>query len=149
MMKKIAGAGLLLAVLGTAAALADTHEEREAVMRANNGALRALQPLVTAFDAAAVRAQGQILADNGAKIAALFAPGTDQNDPHALPTVWSDPAGFKAAADKFTADAQKVMAATDGPSLQAALALVQADCGGCHRTYRAPMAPPRPAAPAQ
>jgi len=146
-MKKIVSASLLFAVLGTAAALADAHSDREAVMRANGGAVRALNGAVANFDAGVVKTQGQVLVDNAAKIKTLFAPGTDQNDPDALPAVWTDAAGFSAAADKFSADAAKVAMATDGPSLQAALAAVNGDCGGCHRTYRKPPAP-RPAPPA-
>ncbi|MBV9549727.1 MAG: cytochrome c, partial [Alphaproteobacteria bacterium] len=65
-------------------------------------------------------------------------------DPGVLPVIWTDASGFNAAADKFAADAAKIGAATDGPSLQAAMTAVQGDCGGCHRTYRAPP-PPRPA----
>lgn len=149
-MKRIASTTLLLAVLGTGAALADAHSDREAVMRANGGAVRTLNGLVANFDVAAVKTQGQVLVDSAAKIKAAFAPGTDQNDPGALPAVWTDSAGFAAAADKFGADAQKVLAATDGPSLQTALAAVNADCGGCHRSYRTPPAPRQaPPAPAQ
>jgi cytochrome c556 len=44
---------LLLAVLGTGVALADAHSDREAVMKANGGAVRALNGLVANFDAAA------------------------------------------------------------------------------------------------
>jgi len=146
-MKKILSTSLLFAVLGTAAAFADAHSDREAVMRANGGAVRALNGAVANFDAAVVKAQGQVLVDNAAKIKTLYAPGTDQNDPDALPAIWTDAAGFSAAADKFAADAAKVGAATDGPSLQAAIAAVNADCGGCHRAFRKPPAP-RPAPPA-
>jgi len=143
-MKKIASTSLLFALLGTAAAFAAAHDDRVAVMRANNGAMMALRPLVANFDAAAAKTQGQVLVDNAAKIKAAFAPGTDQADPGVLPVIWTDASGFNAAADKFAADAAKIGAATDGPSLQAAMTAVQGDCGGCHRTYRAPP-PPRPA----
>ena len=141
-MKKIACTALLLA-LGTAAAFAAAHDDRAAVMRANNGAVMALRPLVANFDAAAAKTQGQVLVDNAGKIKAAFAPGTDTNDPGAAPAIWTDAAGFNAAADKFGADAAKIGAATDGPSLQVALMAVNGDCGGCHRTYR--VTPPRPA----
>ena len=146
-MKKIASTTLLFALLGTAAAFAAAHDDRAAVMRSNGAATGALRGQVANFDAATVKTQGQVLVDNAAKIKVLFAAGTDTSDPGALPTVWSDAAGFAAAADKFAADAAKVGAATDGPSLQAALMAVNGDCGGCHRTYRAPPAP-RPAPPA-
>lgn len=144
-MKKIVSATLLFAALGTVAALADAHSDRQAVMRANGGAQRALAPLVAAYDAAAVKVQGQILVDNAAKIKTLYAAGTDMNDPQANPVIWTDMAGFSAANAKFATDAAAVAAAADGPSLQAALTAVNADCGGCHRTYR--VNPPRPPAP--
>jgi cytochrome c556 len=136
---------LLFAVLGTAGAFAAAHDDRVAAMRANGAATRALNGAVANFDAALVKTQGQVLVDNAAKIKAAFAPGTDQNDPGAAPAIWTDAAGFNAAADKFAADAAKVLAATDGPSLQAALTAVNGDCGGCHRAYR--IQAPRPAAP--
>ena len=141
-MSKVLPATLVLALLGTAAlaqapAMSPAKQEREALMRANNGAMRALMPLVASFDAAAAKAQGQILMDNGGKIAAQYAAGTDQNDTGVQPVTWTDAAGFKAAADKFTADAAMIGAATDGPGLQAAIQVVNADCNGCHRTYRA------------
>lgn len=146
-MKKILSTTVLFAVLGTAAAFADAHSDREAVMRANGAATGKLRPLVAAFDAAAVKEQGAILVANAAKIKTLYAAGTDQNDPDALPAIWTDAAGFNAAADKFATDAAAVAAATDGPSLQTALTALNGDCGGCHRTYRKPPAP-RPAPPA-
>ena len=141
-MSKVLPATLVLALLGTAAlaqapAMSPAKQEREALMRANNGAMRALMPLVASFDAAAAKAQGQILMDNGGKMAAQYAAGTDQNDTGVQPVTWTDAAGFKAAADKFTADAAMIGAATDGPGLQAAIQAVNADCNGCHRIYRA------------
>jgi cytochrome c556 len=138
-MKKILATATLLA-LATGAAFAAAHDDRVAVMRANNGAMMALRPLVANFDAAAAKAQSQILVDNAAKIKAAFAPGSDQNDPGVLPVIWTDNAGLNAAADKFAADAAAIGAATDGPGLQAAMTAVQGDCAACHRVYRAPPA---------
>ena len=112
-MSKVLPATLVLALLGTAAlaqapAMSPAKQEREALMRANNGAMRALMPLVASFDAAAAKAQGQILMDNGGKMAAQYAAGTDQNDTGVQPVTWTDAAGFKAAADKFTTDAAMI-----------------------------------------
>jgi cytochrome c556 len=90
-----------------------------------------------------VKAQGQILVDNGHKIMALFAAGTDQADPGAAPAIWTDAAGFQAIANKFVTDATAVMNAADGPALKAALTTLQGNCGACHKTYRI-QAPPRP-----
>src|SRR5205809_322987 len=65
-MKKVASAAFVFALLGTAAAFAAAHDDRVAVMRANNGAVMALRPLVAAYDGAAVKAQGQLLVDHPA-----------------------------------------------------------------------------------
>jgi len=157
-MKKAIIGTLVLALVGPVAlaqapAQSPAKQEREALMRANNGAMRALMPLVANFDAAAAKAQGQILVENGGKIAVQYSAGTDQNDSGVQPVAWTDAAGFKAAADKFTADAAMIGTATDGPGLQAAIQAVNADCNGCHRTYRAQptgrgRGGPPPAAPA-
>jgi len=143
-MKKTVCAALLLAAASGMVFAQDINAERAAVMRSNGQAVAALRPLTTSFDAAAVKAQAEVLAGNGAKIAVLFAPGTDQNNPQASPAIWTDAAGFKAAADKFTADANALTAVSDGPGLAAALATLQSNCGACHKAYRL-QPPPRPA----
>lgn len=146
-MKKIAAVALF-AALGLTAAIADTHEDREALMKANGGALKALGEAGKAptFDPAAAKAPAQTLIDNAAKTPALFAPGTENADPAALPNIWTDAAGFKAAAAKLGTDATALQGATDAASYAAALKTVQGDCGACHTTYRAKPAPkPAPA----
>ncbi len=126
------------------AAFADAHTDRQAVMRANNTAITAIDGLVVGIlKPDEVKKNAQILIDNGARISALFAPGTDQNDPGAKPEVWTDAAGFKAANDKFIADAKTFLTAPDRIAMAHALVTVQADCAACHRTYR--VMPPAPA----
>ena len=143
-MKNAVCAVLALLLASGVAGAQDINAERAAVMRANGQAVAALRPLTANFDAAAVKAQADILAANGQKIAALFAPGTDQSHPQASPAIWSDAAGFKAAADKFTADANALAAVSDGAGLTTALAALQSNCGGCHKAYRI-QPPPKPA----
>jgi cytochrome c556 len=142
-MKKILAVSLVLAVSGAAVAAADTHEDREALMKQNGAALKALGGAATApaLDAALVKAQSQILIDNAAKIPTLFAPGTETADDEALPAVWNNAAEFKAAAAKLGSDAQAVQGATDQASLAVALISVQGDCGSCHSAFRAPRKP--------
>jgi len=136
MRAKTLAIGLLLAC-GATAAFADAHGDRQALMRANNAAITAIDDLVTgALKLPEAKKQGQILIDNGARITALFAPGTDQNDPGIKPVLWTDAAGFAAANDKFIADARTVLTAPDRIALAHALVTVQADCAACHRTYR-------------
>jgi len=141
-MKKIIAVALAVTGLGIAAAVAGVHEDREGLMKQNGGALKALSAANTAtpFDAAAAKAPAQTLIDNAAKMPALFGPDT-QPDAEALPTIWSDQAGFKAAAAKLGTDAAALQAATDQASFAVALKTVQGDCGGCHTVYRAKPAP--------
>jgi cytochrome c556 len=149
-MKKAFWAGLILAALGTSTALAGVIEDRQDIMKNNNNASRVLGGMARGtapFDAAAAKAQLQMIVDGVAKLPTLFPAGSDQGTGTtktlALPTVWSDTAGFKTAAAKLGSDAQAAMAATDQASFATAFQTVQADCGACHKTYRA--APPRPA----
>ena len=146
-MKKTIAVALFAAV-GLTAAIADTKGDREALMKSNGGALKALGEAGKAatFDPAAAKAPSQTLIDNAAKIPGLFAPGTDTTDPAALPVIWTDQAGFKAAAAKLGTDAAALQAATDAAGFATALKTVQGDCAACHNTYRAKPAPkPAPA----
>src|SRR4051812_22496410 len=131
-------------LLGSTVAMADAHSDRQALMRANTKASQAIDTLVIGIlNRDKIKDQVKILVDNGAQIAALFGPGTDQNDPAVKPEIWSDAAGFKAADDKFVSDAKVFLTAPDRVALATALIALQADCAACHRTYRvAPAAPP-------
>lgn len=141
-MKKFVASVAAFALLGAAAAFADAHADRQALMRANNAATTAIDGIIIGvLKPEAIKAQAQILIDNGGKIPALFAPGTDQNDPAILPALWTDQAGFKAAAAKFVTDTKVLLTpSTDRLALVKALQLVQADCAACHKAYR--VAPP-------
>ncbi len=141
-MKKFAV--IVAALLGSADVLtgawADAHGDRQALMRANSAAANAIDAItIGVLKPEAIRAQAQILIDNGGKMGALFATGTDQNDPAILPALWTDQAGFRKAADKFVADARVLLKpSTDRLALVRALQAVQADCAACHKAYRVP-----------
>ena len=150
-MKKSVCIGLLLAGIATAA-MADMVTDREDLMKSFGGPGRILGGMARmpdTFDAAAAKTQLQILSDGAAKIPTSFPAGS--NDPAtktlALPTVWSDNAGFMAAAAKFSGDIKSAQAATDGMTFQTAYGKVQGDCNACHMTYRAPLPPRAPAPP--
>ncbi len=153
-MKKTFWVGLLLVTVSASAALAGALEDRQALMKQFGGTGRILGPMAkgtTPYDAMTANAQLQILVDGAAKMPGLFPPGSDMDSATtksmALPTVWTDMPGFKAAAAKLGTDAKAAMAATDQASFTTAYAVVQSDCGACHKTYRA-APPPRPAAAA-
>jgi cytochrome c556 len=71
----------------------------------------------------------------------LFPAGTNLPSSKALPTVWSDRAGFEARAAAY-ADAARALAQAAQSGDRAAFltqwAAVRATCGACHDAYRAP-----------
>ena len=70
----------------------------------------------------------------------MFPAGSDTGDTKALPTVWSDKAGFdKAGTDAEAAYDKLAMAAGTGDmaAIGAAWGDVGKSCGSCHNKYRA------------
>ena len=69
----------------------------------------------------------------------LFPAGTDVAGTDARPEVWSDPAGFQAAAERFKTATRALaapLAAGDRPALLAAINAVRESCSGCHAGYK-------------
>jgi cytochrome c556 len=162
-MKKFAAVTAVLALVGTAAAIAqqaappappaapaaaapapppppdsEARAARRAVMRSTQQTVTQINEIVIGvMDPAGLKTRLQTLTENAQKTAALFAPGTDRNDAGAKPEIWTDPAGFKAANDKFIADIQKVVVAIpDRVKLAEAMRDLQSNCAGCHTKYR-------------
>jgi cytochrome c556 len=115
---------------------------RQATMKANAGHAGAIKSILSeypqalsqvAYHAAAIR-------DSSEHVPSLFPAGSDEPPTQALPAVWSDQAGFKAAADKTEVLAQKLVDAArtgDAQATTAAFAtLGKEGCGGCHTTFR-------------
>ena len=69
----------------------------------------------------------------------LFPAGTNLPNSHALPTIWSDRAGFEARAAAYATAAQALAEAAQGGDRAAFLtqwAAVRQACSGCHDTYK-------------
>ncbi|MDF2372725.1 MAG: cytochrome c [Rhizobiaceae bacterium] len=65
----------------------------------------------------------------------LFPEGSETGmETTAAPSIWSDPAGFQAIADKMAADSSAKV--TDMDSFKAAFGATTASCGACHQGYR-------------
>ena len=74
-----------------------------------------------------------------AAIPGMFPAGSEGGE--ALPTVWSDRAGFEAEAAKYKAAADRLAAAAgagDKAAFAAAFGEVRASCASCHAAYKVP-----------
>ncbi|MBX9885402.1 MAG: cytochrome c [Novosphingobium sp.] len=77
----------------------------------------------------------------GKAIPTMFPAGSNGAASNALPTVWSDRAGFEAAAANLTAAASKLAdlaKAGDGPGATAQWEVLKGACNDCHNKYRKP-----------
>lgn len=137
----------LVAVLAAGTAFAaDPIETRKKTMKAIGGAFGGVMVKMvkgeTPYDAAAAKAAATTLSQTaaGIDIAALFPAGSDKGgDTEALPKIWSDAAGFKAAMDTMKAATAAQVANSDQglDKLKVAVAEIGKTCKGCHDGYRA------------
>ena len=133
-------AGALVGGATIALAQADVIKERQENRKQTAAAMRAIKGVIDAKGATtgAVE-QAAKLKTLEAAFVKMFPPGSDK-DSKALPTVWSDSAGFMAASKAADAAYDKLAAAA-GSGDQAALAAAFADtgkaCGACHDKFRA------------
>ena len=68
-----------------------------------------------------------------------FNANTQGEKSAALPEIWKDQAGFKAAGDRLQDEVGKLVAATKGgneATVKAQLGAVGKACGGCHEKFR-------------
>ncbi len=146
-MKKKSLAAALISALAAGAvvggatiawAQADVIKQRQENRKATAGELKAIKVIIDAKgDVKQAAPHVAKLKELEAAFEKLFPPGSDKGDTKALPTVWSDNAGFLKASANAIAAYDKLGAATDTASLGAAFAQTGKACGGCHTTYRA------------
>lgn len=112
-------------------------------MKSNGAAMGTLAPIVKGekpFDAAVVLEALTKLNEDAQKmdVATLWPAGSDTGDTKSSPAIWSDPAGYQAAVDKFKADAAAALAAApqDVEALKVQMGVVGANCGACHKAFR-------------
>jgi cytochrome c556 len=127
-------AGIVL--VGTSFA---AHSEREATMK-NIG--RTLRPLIAMaksdkFDQAEAQKDGNAVAGYFDHFKDLFPEGSEKEDDKALPTIWSDRAGFEQHRMDARNAALAIAASTDMASFKTAFKSLGASCDACHEKYRA------------
>jgi cytochrome c556 len=142
----LVSAALVAVVAAGSAFAADPIETHKKTMKAIGGSFGGvLVKMVkgeTPYDAAAAKAAAATLSQTaaGIDIAALFPAGSEKGgDTEALPKIWSDPAGFKAAMDALKAATAAQAGNTDQglDKLKLAVAEIGKTCKGCHDNYRA------------
>lgn len=144
----IVGAALVLcagAAVGADLTGVEAAKARIAHMKALGGAAKALgdQLKSGAPDPVVVKAEAAKIDAAAKALPTWFPAGSGPSsgaETHALPLIWSDPAGFAAkqralalAAGKLDAAASAGDMAAVGPAMQA----VGGACKGCHETYKA------------
>lgn len=134
-------AAALLGIAGTAVAQDVIAQRREGLrgMGRQMEAIKAVtdargdtRPLVERIDTMVTFYRG---------LPAMFPAGSGTGDTRALPTIWSDRAGFEqASANTVTALGVLRTAAASGDvaATTAAFNQVGGTCGACHRPYRGP-----------
>lgn len=135
--------GAVFAVGAVTAAFAadDVIAARQDLMKKNGAAAKIAVSMLkgeTPYDAAAAASAATTIADDMMVFPTLFPAGSETGDTKAGPAIWTDPDGFKAAADAaVTAAKAAAEAAAAGPeAFGAAFQAVGAACGACHQKYR-------------
>ena len=139
MKSAILSAAILAFAMTTASA--DPIADREAYMKENGrlvGAVAAVVKGEKPFDAAEVLASLEALNAHAQEFdaAKLFPAGSEGEE--ASPAIWTDQAGFEAAATKFKdATAAAVTAAPQHvDALRATVGEIGGSCSGCHKAFR-------------
>jgi cytochrome c556 len=122
-------------------AQSDMIKERQQLMKGVGNATKEPGGMLKGeapFDLAKVKATLATYSAAAKKMPALFpADSKTGGDTTAAPKIWEDVAGFKAAFEKFDADATKASAEIkDEATFKANFPTVLKNCGGCHETYR-------------
>ena len=129
----VGGATIALAQADVIKERQDNRKQAGAAMRAIKGIIDAKGPTVGAVEQAAK------LKTLEAAFVKLFPAGSDKGETKALPTVWSDWAGFQAASKASDAAYDKLAVAAgsgDMAALTAAFGDTGKTCGACHDKFR-------------
>jgi cytochrome c556 len=142
MMRVVLAAVTLAFGVTAVVAQGDVIAERKSLMKRSGEQARAGSQMVRGeapYDQAKAQAIFDTFIDKAQKLPALFPATSRTGDTRALPAIWEKPNDFKAAVDKFGADARKAKADTkDLDSFKTAFAAVGRNCGSCHEAFRRP-----------
>jgi len=151
MKKKSVATFLAIAlVMGGAVTFAVSEGDGNAAIRARQAAMEDVGDAIKVlagiakkqqpFDAAVVKKNAEVIAENLHKAAELFPPGSDKGEDEtwAKAEIWSDPEGFKTALEAAHKAAVDMQGVTDEAAFGPALAALGNGCKNCHDTFRRP-----------
>lgn len=147
-MRKIVTAAALFTLVAAGGAYAydaaSQIKDRQAHMKQIGGNMKGLADTLSGDkDPAKLKSYAANINSLAGKVPSLFPAGTGPSSGEktkANAEVWTDPAGFKAAAGTFAAQAAKLNAAAqtgDAAQVQEAFKGVGGTCKGCHDKYKA------------
>jgi cytochrome c556 len=116
---------------------------RQAAMEDVGDAIKVLAAIAKKqepFDAAVVKKNAEVIAENLHEAAQLFPPGSDKGEDEtwAKAEIWSDPEGFKTALEAAHKAAVDMQGVTEEAAFGPALAALGNGCKNCHDTFRRP-----------
>lgn len=135
-------AAVLSAFVLTAIALpatADVVETRKQEFRNNVTALKAIRAAIKDDDLAAVASNADMVADWSARMTDYFPEGSDQGKTNARAEIWSNWAGFTAAARDAEDAATRLAAlarAGDAGQMDAGFGALANTCKSCHMSFK-------------
>lgn len=130
----VGGATIALAQADVIKQRQENRKEAAATMRSIKGVIDSKGDMKAVVASAAKLKQLENAFDK------MFPPGSDKGETKALPTVWSDSAGFQAASKNVDAAYDKLAVAAgsgDLAAVTAAFGETGKACGACHDKFRA------------
>ena len=115
-------------------------EKRQAVMKDNSAANKAIKGAVETKDYATIEAKAKDIMGNADQIVGLFPKGSDKGKTKATAAIWDKSDDFGKAAKNLNRAAGELAAAAKAKDEAAVPVKVKAmgdTCGACHKAFRA------------
>ena len=138
--KYLLGGLAVLAALLFSTQLFAQVEKRQALMKDQSAANKAIKGAVEAKDFATIEAKAKDLMGSSEKIVAAFPKGSDTGKTKATAAIWDKSDDFAKAAKNLNKAAGELAAAAkakDEAAVTAKVKGVSNACGGCHKAFRA------------
>ncbi|HJX10408.1 MAG TPA: cytochrome c [Candidatus Binatia bacterium] len=135
----LGGVALFAALLFSTQVFAQV-DKRQALMKDQSAASKAIKGAVEAKDFATIEAKAKDLMGSSEKIVGAFPKGSDKGKTKATAAIWDKSDDFGKAAKSLNKAAGELAAAAkakDEAAVTAKVKGVSNACGGCHKAFRA------------